>query len=148
MEVNVSYNSLLYRKTYVGSPKRQKEGCLFKLPEKSIQKHEEHQSNNIWGELSKKYNIRDASARELAEISTKLYNAGQIPLFDHAVLTFDPNLSPQSIRFNISMINFNPDGRKDWIVEYEERALRDLKNSNTTGYTQNKRIVEILKRLI
>ncbi|WKV09285.2 hypothetical protein Q2T46_02160 [Thermoanaerobacterium sp. CMT5567-10] len=105
-------------------------------------------SSDIWKELSGKYNIRNASFSDIKNISYELYKAGQISLLDHGILTFDPNESTQKIKPNIFLTQSDSNGRIDWIAEYEARVNRDLKIGNITGYLNNKRILNILKRLI
>lgn len=102
----------------------------------------------IWEELAKVYDIRNASFDELCDMSIKLYQSGQISLFDHAMLTFDPSKSPQPIKPNLCLTEANADGKRDWIVEYEARAARNLKMGDMTGYRVNNNVLKILERLI
>ncbi len=149
MRVDTSYNPLLYQRTNINLNANQKAGGYFSLLEKSALEQKEHVATDIWEELSKSYTIRNASSREIQEISAKLYDAGQISLLDHGILTFEPMAAlPGALKFNIHMTEFNADGRKDWIEEYEQRAQSDLKNSNSMGYAHKQKIIEILKRLL
>ncbi|ADL08772.1 hypothetical protein [Thermosediminibacter oceani] len=104
-------------------------------------------SSNIWEELAKEYDIRNASFEELHDIAFKLYDTGEISFFDLGVLIFDPSKSPQKVRPNIFLTKANPDGKRDWIAEYEARANMDLKIGNMLGYKSNRRILDILRRL-
>ncbi|NLY75809.1 MAG: hypothetical protein GX075_10965 [Firmicutes bacterium] len=101
---------------------------------------------SIWRTLAAKYDIRHATADELREISTALYHAGQISLFNHAILTFDPAKSPM-LNLDINLTPADRDGRRDWIAEYEARLKRDLKQNNLQAALQHHKIIEILKRL-
>lgn len=114
-----------------------------------IKKKAQETSNNsdVWGKLSKEYDIHNASFDELCDMSTRLYQAGQITLFDHAMLTFDPSKSPQPVKPNLCLTEAKVDGKRDWITEYEARAARDLQMGNMTGYGVNENIVGILDRL-
>lgn len=148
MRVSMDYNPLLYSRTNVNLSANQKADGFFSLPEKSAPEPNEHVAIDIWEELSKSYNIRNASIREIQEISAKLYKAGQISLFNHGMLAFEPMLAPPgALKVNIHMTPFNADGRKDWIAEYEQRAQSDLKTGNPMGYVQNQKVVEILRHL-
>lgn len=100
-----------------------------------------------WGEIARKYDIRNASFSELCDIASELYGSAEISLFEVAVLTFDPSQSPQPIRPNMNLTQANHEGRRDWIVEYQERARRDMKIGNTLGYAQNEKVVQLLGRL-
>lgn len=108
-------------------------------------------SNNcsdVWEKLSEKFNIGNASFNDIKYVSSELYKAGQISLLDHGILTFDPSESPQRIKPNIFLTQSDSNARMDWIAEYEARANRDLNIGNTTGYLNNKRILNILKQIL
>lgn len=121
--------------------------CASIEAKKNIE-HVDNKNSEIWEELRKEYDIRNSSFDELCDISKKLYQAGQISLFDHAMLTFDPSKSPQPIKPNLCLTEVNAEGKRDWIAEYEAKAARDLKISNMMGYRVNKNIVGILERLL
>lgn len=105
------------------------------------------QASEIWGELAGAYDIRNATFDELCEISLKLYEEGQISLKDHGILTFNPSKSPQTPGLTINLTPASPEGRMDWIAEYEARLKRDLEINNLLGYANNQKIVQILKCL-
>lgn len=94
--------------------------CLTQ--EKAEMEHKTEYSSNIWEELAKEHNIRNASFEELHDIAFKLYDTGEISFFDLGVLIFDPSKSPQKVRPNLFLTKANPDGKRDWIAEYEARA--------------------------
>ena len=48
-------------------------------------------------DVSSKYNARSASFEEFCNISTELYNKGDISLLEKAVMIFNPEESPQQI---------------------------------------------------
>jgi len=101
----------------------------------------------IWEELAKKFDVRNASFDELCDISSQLYLAGQISLFDHVILIFEPEESPQTVSYDICLTEADADGKRNWLREYEARVARDLKAGNTLGYKVNKNILSILERL-
>lgn len=149
MIVNTGYNPLLYQRININLSAKEKADGFFSLPEKSVPEQKEHVTTNIWGEFSNDYSIRNASFKEIQEISTKLYEAGQISLLEHGILTFEPMFGPpRALKVNMHMTSFNADDRKDWIAEYEQRAQRDLKIGNSMGYAHKQKIIEILKRLL
>lgn len=114
-------------------------------------------SVNIWDDLSKTHNVRNATFDEIKTISKALYDAGEISLKEVAVLTFDferatnylKQNSPVSIpdSFNMYKTTSNSNGERDWIAEFEARAQEDFKYGNLLGYHSNKKILTILKQL-
>ena len=119
----------------------------FFIPETDSITQNSNHSNAIWSELKDQYDIRNATFEELSDISSRLYQSGEISLLDHAIMTFDPSKSQQAVNPNINETISTPDGRRDWITEFQSRAYRDLKNNNLQGYTQDKHISDILSRL-
>lgn len=115
-------------------------------PENTIQDNNNN-NTDIWNELSSKYNIRSASFDELCEISSKLYQSGQITLLDHMLLTFDPTKLYQQIKSNITPAIYNGKTKTDWVAEYEARSEYDLKMGNMMGNKNNKNILNILIHL-
>ncbi|GAB6085221.1 hypothetical protein [Alkaliphilus crotonatoxidans] len=105
-------------------------------------------NSNIWDEIAKDSNIRNASFEELCNISTQLYEAEEISLLTHSTLTFDPGRCTLLTRSDINLTPTDEDGRRNWIAEYQARANRDLKMGNVDGYVQNNDILKILNRLI
>ncbi|WP_422446525.1 hypothetical protein [Thermoanaerobacterium sp. DL9XJH110] len=149
MIVNTNYyQTTPYVTTNMKSNVRNNPKTYCLTQEKVKTEHKTGYSSNIWEELAKEYDIRNASLEELCDISSKLYEAGEISLADHAILTFDPGKSPQKVRPNIFLTKASADGRRDWIAEYEARANMDLKIGNTPGYKNNRRILDILRRLV
>ncbi len=147
MDIYTRYNTPI---TYIGTntPLKKKNNVNFStsVEENNIE-HVANKNLEIWEELGKEYNIRKSSFDELCDMSIRLYQAGQISLFDHAILTFDPSKSPQPIKPNLCLTEANADDKRDWIAEYEARAARDLKMGNMMGYKVNKNILEILEHL-
>lgn len=149
MRVNMGENPLLYQGTSMNLVAKQKADGFSGLLEKAVPEQEEHAATDIWEELAKSYTIRNATFREIQEISARLYDAGQISLLDHGTLIFEPMAAPPgALKFNIHLTPFNGDDRKDWIAEYEQRAQRDLKTGNSIAYAHKQKIIEILKHLL
>ena len=104
-------------------------------------------NHSIWVELAQEYDVRNMSFKDLCNISTRLYDNGQITLKEHALFTFDPQKSVQKIKSGINLLPTDANSNKDWIKEYETRYQRDLKLGNTMGYTTNKHLLTILNKL-
>jgi hypothetical protein len=94
----------------------------------------------LWSKLASQYNVRSMTAEETASLSQELYNAGELSLFDHALLSFDPHrvsLSGKTV----------PDGRRDLIAQYEARVDLDQRTGNHRNLANDERILGCLKRL-
>lgn len=120
----------------------------------------QNNSLNIWEELSRKYDIRNATYDEVKDISLSLYNAREISLKEHSILTFDFDRASKDIIRNSSNLgiqvspNFsmyetvaNGNGERDWIAEYEARVETDYKFGNLIGYQNKQKVLNILSRL-
>lgn len=103
-------------------------------------------SEDIYEQLSKDYNIRNASHEQVCEISRILYNQGEISLFEHGRFTFKLEL-PQYPNYRYFLTEADQCGKRDWIAEYDARIQQDKKIGNTQGYMQNKKMMEVLMRL-
>lgn len=122
-----------------------------------VAKIQQANSSNTWEELSGKYDVRKATFEEITEISQTLYEAGDISLKEHALLTFDYEKSTNYLKQNATMpisANFdmyetlsNSNGERDWIAEFEARASKDFKYGNLIGHQNNMKIFTILQRL-
>ncbi|WP_425803282.1 hypothetical protein ACHOLT_17565 [Desulfitobacterium sp. Sab5] len=138
----------LYPRTITKSEQKQKPEYVSGAEEKPEAEDKLNESADIWKELSGRYDIQNASFSELCDISKKLYAAGQISFLDYGMIIFDPSQSSQPLHFDINVTSANRDGRRDWIAEFEARASAALKFGNTGGYTENRKIAEILSRLV
>jgi hypothetical protein len=93
----------------------------------------------------KAVSVRNATFEEFSSLSLQLYEAGQISLLDHATLTFNPNKSPQSVKpLNYFVTQAEANGRRDWVVEFQTRAVRDLRMNDMQGYERDNRLSGIL----
>lgn len=108
----------------------------------------------VWKALREQFDIRRASFADLCSISRGLYETGEIALKEHAILTFNPESSPQWNE--VSKGQENPHyfltkadslGRRDWIKEYEARVEADRRIGNVLGYKNNLTLLTILTRL-
>ena len=99
---------------------------------------------SIWRKMASKYDVRNISTEETTILSQELYNAGEISLFDHAILSFDPTLIPYGTGF---LTQADSTGHRDLIVEYETRIDMDKKMSNSQSLVNNERVLEYLERL-
>lgn len=128
---------------------------VFNVPETVATTQKD--SSTVFEELSGKYDVRNATFGEVVEISNALYEAGEISLKEHAVLTFDydratNNLkrhSPGYISANFDMYetSANSNGQRDWIAEFGARASKNFKFGNLIGYQSNMKAIDILQRL-
>lgn len=115
--------------------------------EKTDAKNGIKDSTDIWVELASKYNIKNATFEELSNLSTELYKAGEISLFEHGLMTLrDPSKS-SLFKFTNNLTAADKYGRRDWVVEFQARMERDQKINNDLGYKNNLRAFEILSRL-
>lgn len=164
MNINstVAYQQSLYGKMRILSVKPDVE--ILSATQKNVSvtqeqdlnlKQEQNASYRVWEELSKDYDVQNATFDEICDISLKLYEAGEITFKDHATLTFDWNRGVKYFRQNLQVpvksdLNLTPansEGKRDWIAEYEARVKQDWKFGNTLGYHSNLKALDILKRL-
>lgn len=112
--------------------------------------------SHIWGELSKQYDITNATFNELSTISTTLYEAGAISLKEHAGLTFDFERATESLKQEIPGIssNFtmyateaNESGKRNWIEEFQKRENRSYNHGSIIGHESNLNLASILQKL-
>lgn len=100
---------------------------------------------SIWRKMASKYDIRSITTEETANLSQELYDAGEISLLDHAILSFDPDLNlPHGTGFQTQA---NSTGHRDLISEYETRINMNKKMGNRQSLVNNERVLEYLERL-
>ncbi|MBT2216046.1 hypothetical protein KK120_09455 [Virgibacillus dakarensis] len=116
----------------------------------------EKDTSNIWEELSKKYDVTNATFDELKEISMSLYKYGEISFKEHAILTFDFDRGAESLKEEISGLSPNftmyatqadASGKRNWIEEFQARADRAFGYGNLIGHHTNLSLAGILQRL-
>ncbi|WP_153723321.1 hypothetical protein [Sporosarcina cascadiensis] len=118
---------------------------------------EPEDSAALYKGLSEKYDVRQATFGEIVEMSNALYEAGEISLKEHAVLTFDydraaNNLKRQApgyvpVDFTMFETVAASNGQRDWISEFGARAAKDFKFGNLAGFQSHTKMLDILERL-
>ena len=131
----------------MGLNERNNSNLSFSSEETDTIEQAAHVNTDIWSELAEEYDIRNSSFYELCDISTRLYQAGQIYLFDHVMLTYNPNKAKQPVKPGIYLTEESTDGRRDWIIEYQARAAEAMKTNNKIASKVIKNILKILERL-
>ena len=114
-------------------------------------------SSALYKELSAKYDVRNSTFDEMVEISTALYEAGEISLLDHSFLTFDFERAEHNLRrldpsrvsadFSLYETPTNAYGQRDWIAEFKARAEKKFSFGNLIGHQHSTKISNILERL-
>lgn len=127
---------------------------FFKIHNSLTEKQNSYKNDpvDIWRELAVNFDVRNCTFEELCEISTQLYQSGEISLREHAILTFDLNKAREHMQKRLQMpVNdfyltpATSDGKRDWIKEYEARSTQDLNLGNLIGYENKKKVLGILK---
>lgn len=127
------------------------------FPVKNIaEKHEENPPIN-YEELAQQYDVRNATFEEIKEISNALYQAGEISMKEHMILTFDFGRATADIRrnapgyvstdFDMYKTPANENGQRDWIAEIKARAADHFKYGNIIGYETNSKILAVLQKM-
>ncbi|SDU07512.1 hypothetical protein [Desulfobacula phenolica] len=101
-------------------------------------------SESIWQKTASKYDVRNITTDETAELSQKLYDAGEISLLDHAILSFDPSHLHYGTTF---LTQADSTGHRDLISEYETRINMNKKMGDRQSLMNNEQILEYLNRL-
>lgn len=102
------------------------------------------ESESIWREMALKYDLHSITTEQTEKLSQELYNAGEISLFDHAILSFDPDRFSCGSGF---LTQADGTGHRDLLSEYEARIDLDEKTGNSQALVNHKRILEYLARL-
>lgn len=153
-------SKLLYSKNDSGQSKINKESTFAINKTIELEKNEtltQSGSSSVWEEILSKYNVRKATFEEIKEISLRLYEAGEISLLEHAILTFDHEKVANDIKhrarvyvspnFSLYETSSNQNGERDWIAEFEARVEKDFKYGNLLGHQNNMKVLNILQRL-
>ncbi len=102
--------------------------------------------STLLSEIAQKYNVRNMSPREMASMSIELYQSGAISFQDHALLSFQPELSPQFD--NISPETYGKaDTPRDFIIQWHSQLKIHEKYGDATSAKNDKRIINILANL-
>lgn len=158
MNVNsiVSHQLTSYYTKNINEKSEEVKGSAFLVGETERNAKQED-SSTIYKGLSNKYDVKNATFGEIVEISNALYDAGEISLKEHAVLTFDYERATNNLKrhapgyvpvdFDMYETSANSNGQRDWISEFGARAAKDFKFGNLVGYQSNARVLDILERL-
>ena len=114
-------------------------------PPSGISETNRTEPESIWRIIASKYDVRSITAEETADLSQKLYDAGEISLLDHAILSFDPDHNiPYGTGF---LTQADSMGHRDLITEYQARIDLDNKTGNRKNIVNNGRVLSYLERL-
>ena len=121
-------------------------------------------TSNVYEELTKKYNVRNATFDEIVQIANALYEAGEISGKEVSMMTFDSERAKRDLIHNAGHIlrangmQISPDfslyetsanefGQRDWIAEFEARASKSFKYGDLISYQNNTKIVSVLQKI-
>ncbi len=99
---------------------------------------------SIWRKMASKYDVRNITTEETANLSQELYDTGEISLLNHAKLSFNPSFIPYGNGF---LTQADSTGRRDLILEYETQIDMDKKMGNSQSLVNDERIFEYLERV-
>ncbi len=101
---------------------------------------------DIYEQIAQDYDIRNATHKELCTISRKLYDEGEISLFEHGLLTIKLEL-PAYKNYSYFLTKADRNGKRDWIAEYEARLAENTRIGNTKGQIYDRKLIDVLKLL-
>lgn len=121
-------------------------------------------TSNVYEELTKKYNVRNATFDEIVQIANALYEAGEISGKEVSMMTFDSERAKRDLihhaghiirangmqispDFSLYETSANEFGQRDWIAEFEARASKSFKYGDLISYQNNTKIASILQKL-
>jgi len=128
MEINNSSLNGIYSIAY--SPTKHTAAKSSSDSAKAAQREPE----SIWRKMVSQYNVRSITIEETARLSQELYNAGEISLGDHAILSLDPSRIPNGSGF---LGQADSSGHRDLIAECEARIDMDKKTGNSQSVAHN-----------
>lgn len=99
----------------------------------------------IWKQLGREYDIHNISHDERIELSQKLFDAGLITIADHAILSFNGDRIPTI--GNSFLTEPNSSGKFDLIDEFTARIELDKKMQNDENLKNNEHILGILEHI-
>lgn len=96
------------------------------------------------------YDVTNMTFENFKDFSMDLYNAGEITLLDHAIMTFNPLEATERYGFEESYFKTTEkaDGSRNWIEEFKAKYEYDAKYGNDLGMESNKRILDILSTFV
>ena len=138
MEINNIVSAEIFS---IGHPQTKSNTAKFSF---EVSETNQIEPESIWRKMASKYDIRDITTEETSNLSQELYNAGEISLLDHAILSFNPSHIPYGSGF---LTQADSTGHRDLISEYETRIDMDKKMGNSQSLVNNERVLEYLERL-
>jgi len=96
--------------------------------------------------IAKEYDVRNMSPRGMAAMSQKLYQSGAISFQDHALLSFQPELSPEFSKTPLGH-HGKPDGPRDFIAQWEMQLQIHEKRGDIRFSKIDRRMLNILGNL-
>ncbi|GKT11794.1 MAG: hypothetical protein ISEC1_P0764 [Thiomicrorhabdus sp.] len=98
-------------------------------------------------ETMSRYNIQDASPREIAAMSLELYDNKVISLEEHAMLSFQPELNAEQFE-DIFGKAAEPDEARDFIVEWQNKLNEQRSGGTPLEFSKNtQQIIHLLNNL-
>ena len=97
-------------------------------------------------DVARKYDVRNMSPREMAAMSQELYQSGAVSFQDHALLSFQPELSPESNNI-LAGIPGTSDVPKDFIAQWETQLRIHEKMGEVNFAKNDRRMLNILGNL-
>lgn len=101
---------------------------------------------DVYRELSRKYDIRRATVRELEEIAARLYHEREIDMYDYAVLTLSLDGHRQHAAMGASR-TVGRDEHFDWLEVFGSRMKSSHRERNMSAYLHDKHLLVVLNRL-
>ena len=140
--MNMEINNIVSAEIFsIGHPQTKSNTAKFSF---EVSETNQIEPESIWRKMASKYDVRNITTEETANLSQELYNAGEISLLDHAILSFNPSHIPYGSGF---LTQADSTGHRDLISEYETRIDMDKKMGNSQSLVNNERVLEYLERL-
>ncbi len=101
-------------------------------------------------DIAKKYDVKNISPRDMATMSSHLYDGGMISFENHALLSFQPELNQD---FNRTIGQFTnttgqPDAKRDFLGEWSDRLEQEIRDGYPAHMIKNtKQVVSILENM-
>jgi hypothetical protein len=109
-----------------------------------------HESISTVYSVAQKYDVKNISPNEMAQMSQELYDNNSISLKNHAFISFQPELNPS---YNNTIGKFThstsqPDTARNFLDEWKQRLEDQLKGGVSSEIINNtKEVVSILDNL-
>lgn len=98
-------------------------------------------------EIASKYQVRNATAKEIADMSSELYNEGAISLEEHQVLSYNREFHFDYYDFSDKYpdLDMGETPKRDFVQFWKESHSAELENNNPKKAETAGRIVNILE---